>query len=96
MLPSERVATADRRGEEPVDGLDVVVVERGGGVVIQVTGEVDSYTAPLLRQRLDERLARSPGELVVDLGRTELIDSTGLGVLVAAAAVSGSRAAAWC
>lgn len=50
--------------------------------VLEVTGEVDVYTAPKLRDRLTELLEAGTRALVVDLGRVEFLDSTGLGVLV--------------
>lgn len=53
-----------------------------GTSVISVTGEVDVYTAPRLRAALDARVAAGACRLVVDLGGVDLIDSTGLGVLV--------------
>jgi anti-sigma B factor antagonist len=52
--------------------------------VVRAVGEIDLYTAPQLHEALacldTERLRR----LVVDLSECSFIDSTGLGVLVAA------------
>lgn len=50
--------------------------------VLEVAGEVDVYTAPKLRDRLTELLEAGTRALVIDLGRVEFLDSTGLGVLV--------------
>lgn len=80
MAPTSRDGPA-----EQVDGLDVVVLEHEGDTLLRVVGEIDSYTAPLLRRRLVEQVDRRAGEVVVDLAETSLIDSTGLGVLVSAA-----------
>lgn len=63
----------------------MVVLEHEGDTLLRVVGEIDSYTAPLLRRRLVEQVDRRAGEVVVDLAETSLIDSTGLGVLVSAA-----------
>jgi len=52
--------------------------------VLQVGGEVDVYTAPRLRERLVELVDGGARKVVVDLGRVEFLDSTGLGVLVGA------------
>lgn len=71
---------------DQVDGLDVVVIENDGDTLLRVVGEVDSYTAPLLRRRLLDQVGRGAGEVLVDLAETTLIDSTGLGVLVSASA----------
>jgi anti-sigma B factor antagonist len=51
-------------------------------VVLEIGGEIDVYTAPRLRERLTEMLAAGEKHVVVDLGRVEFLDSTGLGVLV--------------
>lgn len=50
--------------------------------ILRVTGEIDVYTAPKLRQRLVQLVEDGARHLVVDLGGVEFLDSTGLGVLV--------------
>ncbi len=50
--------------------------------VLEVGGEIDVYTAPRLRERLNEVAGSGQQHIVVDLGRVEFLDSTGLGVLV--------------
>jgi anti-sigma B factor antagonist len=50
--------------------------------VLAVSGEVDAYSAPALRERISEILADGSRHLVVDLNGVEFIDSTGLGALV--------------
>jgi anti-sigma B factor antagonist len=52
--------------------------------VLEVGGEVDVYTAPRLRERLVELVDGGARHVVVDLGRVDFLDSTGLGVLVGA------------
>ena len=52
--------------------------------VLEVGGEVDVYTAPKLRERLADLLEGGVSAVVVDLGRVDFMDSTGLGVLVGA------------
>jgi anti-sigma B factor antagonist len=53
-------------------------------VVLEIGGEVDVYTAPKLRERLMAMVNGGDKHVVVDLGRVEFLDSTGLGVLVGA------------
>ncbi|GAA2510213.1 STAS domain-containing protein [Pilimelia columellifera] len=55
-----------------------------GYTVLEVGGEVDVYTAPRLRERLQGLIDGGVRAIVVDLGRVEFLDSTGLGVLVGA------------
>src|SRR5213592_4592547 len=52
--------------------------------VLEVGGEIDVYTAPQLREHLIALVEGGDRQVVVDLGRVEFLDSTGLGVLVGA------------
>ncbi len=54
----------------------------GGTAVIALTGEVDLYTAPELKQELIRVIEGGASKVVVDLSRTTFIDSTTLGVLI--------------
>jgi anti-sigma B factor antagonist len=49
-------------------------------MVLEIGGEIDVYTAPRLRERLIEMVNSGEKHVVVDLGRAEFLDSTGLGV----------------
>lgn len=62
------------------------MLQNDDATLLRVVGEVDSYTTPLLRRRLLDQVERRATEVVVDLAETTLIDSTGLGALVSAAA----------
>ena len=53
----------------------------GDVVVVVVEGEHDIYTAPTLRERLDEALGRGGG-VVVDLTAATFVDSSILGALL--------------
>jgi anti-sigma B factor antagonist len=55
-----------------------------GRTVLEIGGEIDVYTAPMLRERLIELAASGANQLVVDLSRVEFLDSTALGVLAGA------------
>jgi anti-sigma B factor antagonist len=80
-----RGATA-RLPDEPERGgsvdLTVSTGERGALTVVHVGGEIDVYTAPLLREALDKQVSAGRVDLVVDLDEVTFMDSTGLGVLV--------------
>lgn len=62
--------------------LAISTTEQQGGTVVVVGGEIDVYTAPLLRDALDQQIAAGRTRLVVDLDAVDFMDSTGLGVLV--------------
>ena len=56
--------------------------EDHGFTVIAVSGEIDVYTAPKLRERLIALVEAGSYQLIVDMEGVEFLDSTGLGVLV--------------
>ncbi|MEU2930004.1 STAS domain-containing protein [Streptomyces sp. NPDC007251] len=62
----------------------VTGVERGEWAVLQVTGELDLMTSPVLRQHVHDVVAEGHHSLVVDLSDVFFCDSSGVGVLVAA------------
>ena len=62
--------------------LSVTSRQEGARTVIAVGGEIDVYTAPSLRERLNELVAAGHYDLIVDMEKVEFLDSTGLGVLV--------------
>jgi anti-sigma B factor antagonist len=53
-----------------------------GLAVIYLTGEVDLYTAPKLKEELINLIEGGASSLVVDMTETSFIDSTTLGVLI--------------
>ncbi|MEU6916964.1 STAS domain-containing protein [Streptomyces olindensis] len=64
--------------------LLVEVREEGSNAVVTPAGELDHHTADLLREPLDDCLAKGFKRLVVDCARLEFCDSTGLNVLLGA------------
>ena len=59
----------------------IVLDDAGDVVVVVVEGEHDIYTAPTLRERLDEAIGRGGG-VVVDLTAATFVDSSVLGALL--------------
>lgn len=55
-----------------------------GCTVLEVSGEIDVYTAPSLREKIVALVDEGTTILIVDLSNVEFLDSTGLGVLVGA------------
>jgi len=65
-----------------MDANPIVLDDAAGDVVVVVIeGEHDIYTAPTLRERLDEALDRGGG-VVVDLTGATFVDSSVLGALL--------------
>jgi anti-sigma B factor antagonist len=56
----------------------------GDVLVVVVRGEHDIYTAPALRDRLDEAVGGEPAGVVVDLSGATFLDSSILGALLEA------------
>ena len=67
-----------------MEDLSLATREVAGHTVVEVRGEVDVYTASLLRERLLAVIDGGAGRVVADLRRVDFLDSTGLGVLVGA------------
>ena len=52
--------------------------------IVAVTGEIDLFTAPELKQKLTDAIEGGKSRIVVDLTETSFLDSTALGVLIGA------------
>ncbi|MGI5195909.1 STAS domain-containing protein [Streptomyces sp. CA-288835] len=63
--------------------LRVTDGEQGGWAVLQVSGEMDLVTSPVLRQRVHDAVADGRRSIVVDLSEVLFCDSSGVGVLIA-------------
>ena len=71
--------------EPPTTDLVSVTVSGTGPIVrVIATGEVDSTSAPVLRQHLETLLDGDVRELTIDLAQVTFLDSAGLCVLAAA------------
>jgi anti-sigma B factor antagonist len=53
-----------------------------GGVVLDLSGELDLASLPDVSEALDELLARPPQSLVLELGGLTFLDSSGVTMLV--------------
>lgn len=84
---------ADAVGEHAA--ADVVrfdVVDHENAVVIHVSGEIDTLTAPALSEQLAQRLPNAP-LVVLDLSAVTFLGSAGLAALVAAKDDAAQRGA---
>ena len=64
--------------------LNLRIADEGGRRLIRLSGELDLANAASLETELDRVLGDGGGEIVVDLEELSFIDSTALGVLIAA------------
>jgi anti-sigma B factor antagonist len=68
-----------------MDARTIVLDESDGDVLrVVVRGEHDIYTAPTLRDRLDEAIGARPTGVIVDLSGATFLDSSILGALLEA------------
>jgi anti-sigma B factor antagonist len=68
-----------------MDARTIVLDDSHGDVLfVVVRGEHDIYTAPSLRERLDQALDPKPTGVVVDLSAATFLDSSILGALLEA------------
>ncbi|NJC74008.1 STAS domain-containing protein [Planosporangium thailandense] len=78
--------SSGRRDDAVVVGgavLEVRTFADDGPVVVEVAGEVDLLTAGRLRAALDEAVrVAGGGRVIVDLGRVDFLDSTGVQALI--------------
>ena len=84
-LPAEGQPDVSNEGTEaPFDDVITLSTSTGedGVVTVTVVGEVDTFTAPVLRSTLDSQLEQQPKELVIDLSGVQFLGSAGLAVLV--------------
>jgi anti-anti-sigma factor len=65
-------------------------LEPSGTVVLTVTGEVDLGSVAALQEAVDRALALQPPELAFDLSGLRFMDSSGIAVLLRAAARIGT------
>ena len=71
--------------DPPTDDLVSISVSGTDSIVlVTAAGEIDSSTAPSLREQLTELLERTPHEITVDMEAVTFLDSAGLCVLAAA------------
>ena len=63
--------------------VNVYFVEEGNNQVGYVEGEIDTYTAPILRQELDAVEVVPNKKIILNLSKVNYLDSTGLGIFVA-------------
>ncbi len=55
---------------------------REGVAIVALSGEVDVYTSPRVKQEIVDLLNQGTTRMIIDVTRVEYLDSTGLGVLI--------------
>ena len=69
-------------GEKRDIYLKITAAKAGDFMVISLEGEVDVYSASMLREEIINQVDAGEYNIVINLGKVAFLDSTGLGVLV--------------
>lgn len=65
------------------ESMMVNYAEMNGWTVVEVDGDVDAHTAPMVREAVLKLLDQGHRRFVLDMGFVSFMDSMGLGVIVA-------------
>ena len=57
--------------------------QKGSTLVFKLTGDLDSFSVAILKERMNRNFETGNYSLVIDLSNVEFMDSAGLGQLVA-------------
>src|SRR5277367_6292105 len=76
------MSSTDGRCTRMQDFTVEIIGPTGDCAVLQISGELDAYTAPILRDRMRDLTAVGVVNVIADLRQVDFLDSTGLGVLI--------------
>lgn len=63
--------------------MKLITAEKDGDLVVRITGDVDHHSATGIREEIDRLLdEKKPAGLLLDLGGTDFMDSSGLGLIL--------------
>lgn len=63
--------------------MKLLTAEKDGDLIVRLTGDIDHHSAPGIREEIDRELDRiRPKKLILDLGSTDFMDSSGLGLIL--------------
>ena len=63
--------------------MKILTAEKDGSLIVRVTGDIDHHSAPAIREEIDgEMEKRNLREVILDLGQTDFMDSSGLGLIL--------------
>jgi anti-anti-sigma factor len=74
---------ANGHSPDQIDLIRIVSRRLGHGIVLEVSGEIDLATAPMVEREL-VRAEESHDLVAIDLSRTSFVDSTGIHAIMAA------------
>jgi len=81
-MDAENPAAPPEASNQPTEAFDVEARTEKGWAVFDVQGDVDVYSAPMLRHEILARLDRGENRIVVNLEKVDFLDSTGVSVMI--------------
>jgi hypothetical protein len=85
----DKEVTMDHRAARPP--LEIIDAELHGAPGIALRGQIDVAAVPTLEPALDAAISDTTGSFILDLCELDLLDSSGLGVILRARACSLAR-----
>ncbi len=62
--------------------IDLIPFDSNDTLILRPKGSVDSVSAPILENRLDEAIKNRQYRIVIDLSKTDFVSSAGLGLIL--------------
>ena len=63
--------------------MNLITAMKDGDLLARITGDIDHHSAPGIREEIDRLLEQQrPARLLLDLGETDFMDSSGLGLIL--------------
>lgn len=62
--------------------LEIRTLEEDNKKIVQLIGEIDVYTASMLKDALNPFFKLANIELIIDLSQVQYMDSTGIGIFI--------------
>ncbi len=56
--------------------------ESGDIVIFDITGEIDLYNAPEIKEKIKDEMNKNKVNIIINLDKVTYIDSSGIGVLI--------------
>ena len=62
--------------------MDILSRSKGDAVILDITGEIDLYNAPEIKDIINNLIDQRKYNVVINLEKVSYIDSSGIGVLI--------------
>lgn len=71
------------KGIRKDEKMKLITAEKNGNLIARIAGDIDHHSAPGIRDEIDRAVReKKPKRLILDLGKTDFMDSSGLGLIL--------------